>query len=340
MKNKLVFGLAFLLLYSNSITSQTGIPTDSLHTFIKNNSIYKNQVNWESIDSLLQLQLKQSQTDQDSVKAFSNVFKALGDVHSRIYFKGKTYNHFEGLSSYEYNAIKDLKTIADDRKNKIFRFKFLQGIVYIRIPSMDPSDSASIHKLAQSLHDSIVLFTPGRVKGYIIDLRLNTGGNVYPMLAGISSLLGDGIIAKESDSDGRISRSWSISGANVFADSIQLTYIESRKLEPISSKPVAVLIGPLTASSGAMTAIAFKRRPQTIFIGEPTAKGYTSSTTFYTFSNDLKMDFASNTLMDRAQSVYNDSVSPDQLVFRGDNFANLLADKKVRAAINWIQKIH
>jgi len=39
--------------------------------------------------------------------------------------------------------------------------------------------------------------------GWIIDLRGNSGGNMYPMLAGLSSLLGEGVLGYDVYPDGR-----------------------------------------------------------------------------------------------------------------------------------------
>ncbi|MBK8955894.1 MAG: S41 family peptidase [Saprospiraceae bacterium] len=328
------------LLLINGLNAQSGIPMDSVYTFIKNNSVYKNQVDWQQVDSIYKVHKSKSYTTEDSIQTLVQILKALGDVHSSIQFQGKSYGHYEGLEKNEWAYLKNFKTIAEESQNKIFRTKFLQGFVYIRIPGIQVDDSKSLNQMAQMLYDSIVLYTPERVRGYIVDLRLNTGGNVYPMLAGVSALLGEGLIAKESDADGRVVRNWYIHGPNVFADSTQLTYVQNRKLDAISTKPVVVLTGPLTASSGTFTAIAFKRRPNTLFIGEPTAKGYSSSLTPFKFSKEFTVNFANCSVLDRVQTVYLDQLTPDQIVYRGENFDHLLADKKIKAALGWLQKFH
>jgi len=62
-----------------------------------------------------------------------------------------------------------------------------------------------------------------------------------------------------------------------------------------------------------MTAIAFKGRSNTIFIGEPTADGYTTSTVYFQFSPNLTMNFATNYVADRNMTIYKSSVNPDIL---------------------------
>jgi carboxyl-terminal processing protease len=101
--------------------------------------------------------------------------------------------------------------------------------------------------------------------------------------------------------------------------------------------PVVVLLGPVTKSSGSMTAIAFKNRPHTLFIGEPTADGYTTSNGYFSFSSNLILNFATNFVADRKMNVYKTTVNPDSYIYQGDNFENLLEDKKVKYAIKWLK---
>lgn len=111
--------------------------------------------------------------------------------------------------------------------------------------------------------------------GWIVDLRGNTGGNMWPMLQGAAPLLR--ITTGAIEDVGAIATSdepsrWQLTpssvrlGARVIVDLGTPGY---RLKQP--GAPVAVLTGPRTASSGEATVLAFRGRPQTRSFGQPTA---------------------------------------------------------------------
>ncbi len=94
---------------------------------------------------------------------------------------------------------------------------------------------------------------------------------MWPMLAGIGSLLGGSEIGSFHGLN-YVTR-WYYdhgdAGTTSSADIKQSAFQMRDFVAPISERtPVAVLIGPLTASSGEATAIAFRGRPNTKFFGE------------------------------------------------------------------------
>ena len=54
-------------------------------------------------------------------------------------------------------------------------------------------DSINRIKYADSLQYQIKLMDNKYIKGWILDLRENSGGNCWPMLTGLGPLLGNGI---------------------------------------------------------------------------------------------------------------------------------------------------
>ncbi|WP_322975060.1 S41 family peptidase [Pedobacter sp. MC2016-05] len=73
---------------------------------------------------------------------------------------------------------------------------------YVMIPGMVFSDNSAenICKIAQPLYDWISrIKSSHKLEGWIIDLRLNTGGNSAPMLLALYDLLGNNEIWGELD---------------------------------------------------------------------------------------------------------------------------------------------
>lgn len=99
---------------------------------------------------------------------------------------------------------------------------------------------------------------------------------------------------------------------------------------------VVILLSAGTASSGQATAIAFKQRPNTFFIGEPSAEGYTTGNDFFTFNNGISLNLSTAWNADRNGNTYYKQVLPDQVISGGDNFDVLMNDGKIQAAILWL----
>ncbi|MGH2479614.1 MAG: S41 family peptidase, partial [Ktedonobacteraceae bacterium] len=106
--------------------------------------------------------------------------------------------------------------------------------------------------------------------GWVIDLRGNTGGNMWPMVAGVGPILGEGAwVAFEAPWEKRVAfyrgGQAGIEPDEVLSEVDQPTHL--KRPEP----PVAVLTSRLTASSGEFTALAFWGLPRVRTFGEPTA---------------------------------------------------------------------
>jgi hypothetical protein len=69
---------------------------------------------------------------------------------------------------------------------------------YIRVPQRGGAAVA----LADSLHTAVRVLEAEGVCGWVVDLRGNGGGNMWPMLAGIGPLLGDSVNRGSRLSDG------------------------------------------------------------------------------------------------------------------------------------------
>lgn len=335
-------GRAILILLLTSFASfsfgQFPVAVDSLYTFIKSNSIFRNTVDWNPIDETFHEKIKKAQSLQDTMKCFVSVLESLDDVHSQIYLNNQYYGHYPGFNDTTLEWLKPLNDKANSIVNQIHTEFLPYKIAYVRVPSFQVYDKIQINYFAQSLHDSISKLASDEAKGFIIDLRLNGGGNIYPMLSGLSLLLGNDTVGYETDIDGSISRVWEIKKGNFIIGGYQTTEISVDINLKLQTIPVVVLIGSVTKSSGSMTAIAFKQRANTVFVGEPTATGYTTSNGYFQFAPNLTLNFATNFVADRSRTTYKFNVNPDIVIYHGDNFENLMNDEKIISAIKWLKR--
>ncbi len=330
------FSLIIVFKISVSLYGQFPGSTDSLYTFIKYNSILRNTVDWKSIDAHYKMNITNAKTLKDTMNCFVSVLEELNDVHSQIYLNNQYYGNYPHFHDTILTWLKPLNDKSLFQTNQIRTEWLLDKIAYVQVPSFQVYDPTQINYYAQSLYDSIIQFNTKKIKGFILDLRLNGGGNIYPMLSGLSPFLDNQIIAYETDINDQISRTWEIKNGNFIIGGYQTTQISIDSTITLNQIPLVVLIGPVTKSSGSMTGIAFKKRPNTIFIGEPTADGYTSSNGYFQFAPNLNLNFATHYVADRNITIYKTNVNPDFTIYRGDDFDHLMQDEKIKAAIQWL----
>ena len=100
--------------------------------------------------------------------------------------------------------------------------------------------------------------------------------------------------------------------------------------------PVAVLIGPATGSAGEQLAIILSTRKNTVLVGENTAGYVSGNNGFLLPGTNNGIVIGESYTRDRNGKIYAEDVSPAIKVTGGDDFLNLLNDKKLIAAINWL----
>src|SRR5262249_2705971 len=150
---------------------------------------------------------------------------------------------------------------------------------YVVVPACDGSVKEARQAYLDRLLGIVRELDGQKPAGWIIDLRGNEGGDMWPMLAGIAPVLGegglgafvgpDGAKEKGSDREGKV-----LAGTEVAEAAAEA----SRPKQPAPT--VAVLTDGKTASSGEAVAIAFRGRPKTRSFGQSTAGLSTSNEVF------------------------------------------------------------
>jgi carboxyl-terminal processing protease len=148
--------------------------------------------------------------------------------------------------------------------------------------------------------------------GWIVDLRGNGGGNMWPMIAGLGPILGEDVLGyfisptgSETRWEYRDGASWSGGNAVQRVD----TPYRLRRERP----RVAVLSDNAIASSGEATLIAFRQRPDTRSFGAPTC-GLSTANAPFTLNDGAVLNLTTSVMADRTRARYGDSVVPDELV--------------------------
>lgn len=177
--------------------------------------------------------------------------------------------------------------------------------------------------------------------GFVVDLRGNTGGDVWPMVTGLSDLVGDGYAFGYVTAEGQFQPYAVLRDGAALSDPVDpeepvINRVEGwRRVPGASTAPIAVLIDGATASSGEGTVLSL--------IGRPTARTFGSRTYGVASSNDrvelsdgVVMYITTTMAADRDGKVYPDGIPPDEPIEPGPGEPDDPADAVEEAAARWL----
>jgi len=208
--------------------------------------------------------------------------------------------------------------------------RIIQGCGYIAVPSFDSNDSTLMAAFVDTIQQALHRFDGAGIRGWIIDLRENKGGNMNPMVCGLGPLFDPGTLGQLVDAQGRASRWAYRDGIYMWDDRTAMTAPHPVQLG--HKLPIAVLWGPHTGSSGECTAISFIGNSRTRSFGQPTW-GLTTGNSEFDLSDGAKMFLASTRMADRNGNVFDGPIAPDEIV---DTQADNGEDPTLKAALKWI----
>ena len=189
-----------------------------------------------------------------------------------------------------------------------------EGILYVKVPAFT-GDAQAAEAYAKKLSAAL---KKDDYQAVLVDLRDNTGGNMYPMIAGLSSLLPDEDLFQFVEKNGSKS---AVSRSDVLKQlGLEQTDEKAKKV------PIAVLTNERTGSSGEMTVLAFKGLESVKIFGQPTAS-YTTGNNYYQLYDGAVLLLTTSSILDRTGKLYeNEAIQPD-----------VLTDQPLEEAESWLK---
>lgn len=205
---------------------------------------------------------------------------------------------------------------------------------YIHIPQRGGAAVA----LADSLHAAVRTLKDVGVCGWIVDLRGNGGGNMWPMLAGIGPLLGDSVVGYFGASPEAEAWYYRRGTSGVLRRGGAIETASQVTVEPVElsapAPPVAVLTDGTTGSSGEALAVSFRARPNTRSFGSPTA-GFATVNRGSGLPDHANMVVTTGFYADRQRTPVPERLEPDELVPGGVQGWPFPTDRVAEAAMRW-----
>lgn len=166
--------------------------------------------------------------------------------------------------------------------------------------------------------------------GWMLDLRFNPGGTWASMMAGINPIFGDAPASRtQTGFAGLVDRFNSRAyfyvqngAAGVFDPADNKAYEQVRASSNYALKrpnsPVALLVGPLTASAGELITLGFRGGPVPVrTFGEATYGVTTTPVGIYLAPDSGYLNITAGIMFDRTGQLYGGKLQPDQAVLSG-----------------------
>jgi carboxyl-terminal processing protease len=264
---------------------------------IQANALNSERVDWPTVRARAFDDARRAQSPAETYDAIRSAITALGDRHS-------SFRPPEPVATFEQRAAAGSPppagAIIDGR------------LAHVVVPQFLNSDRGVIAGYATALQTIVRTLDSSTTCGWIIDLRQNSGGNMWPMLAGLGPLLNTGALGSFIARGGE-SAIWSYDNGAARIGQREMVRVSDAPYHLRNAMPpIAVLISARTASSGEAIAIAFRGNPNTRSFGQRT-RGLTTANGTLTLSDGAGIVLTQAIDTDRNGQVYDDGVPPDVL---------------------------
>ncbi|MFZ1688899.1 MAG: S41 family peptidase [Flavobacteriales bacterium] len=294
-----------------SAVAYVGAACDS----IRQHALYRDSVDLDAV-RMTALKIAGGNNDPaDRHLAVEYLLQSLGDHHSFL-MKPSEYKAWEsdvGGDGFAYAT-----------------HRVIEGYGYVSVPGFNSGDSLDMLAFADSLQRALHQLSLSGIKGWIVDLRQNTGGNMAPMVCGLGPLLDPGVLGTLTDVRGKVEHWYYRDGAYGWDDGIVM-----RSAAPVTLErklPIAVLTAQQTGSSGECTTISFIGNSNTRSFGQPTW-GLTTGNGQFELPDGAQMFMASTVMGDRHGKLFHGAIVPDEQV---EQPADWSYDASLDAALKWL----
>ena len=293
---------------------------------IKQRHINGASADWANILKSANYKLLGAQTAVDTYPAIRLVLDRLGEPHSFLM------EPEDAMAATASTALPAVRGGAAGRDVSPPQGRLVDGrFAWLDVPpffALGPGSQEEGEAYADRLRRTLVSLDQQPLCGWIVDLRRNTGGNMWPMLRGLDPLLGAPPFGYFVLPGGTFV-AWTRANGSIVASSARDPGDSSPAFTlKHGNYPIAVLTGPKTASSGEMVLIALTGRRNVRAFGSDTA-GYTTANTVHPLSDGAALVITEALVADRRKTVISESMKP-----------NVPADDQslVPSAIDWLDK--
>ena len=282
---------------------------------IRAHSIYRDSANWVEVEKDAKTSIAGARSIEQTYRAVDHLLRQSGDVHA-------WFRRPEPDVATSDAAPINVQNPTVDRLDAT--------LGYLNVPAALGRTVEGAQEYARALQHGIRRLDSSGVQGWIIDLRKNWGGSMWPMIAGLGPLLGNGVAGYFVYPDGSRS-TWSYGNGMALLGDSAIVDISTDAYGLKNSNPrIAILMGSGTTSSGEAVVVAFRGLAGVKSFGEETS-GMTTAIEGKTLCDGSVVGVSTAAFSDREGRVYSGKLRPDTSIDETN-----AGDAALQAAIRWL----
>lgn len=309
----LLLGGAFVALYGENFGIYLKKPTPQAYVekavgIMGSQGIYADTDEWKAAKAETLAAAADAASIEETFGLLEDAIKVAGGKHSKFIAPG-------GESGADAAADADADADAAPMPECTFRD---DGVMVIRLPEFTGNKKAG-QAYVDAVY-SVVREHASSIKGAVIDLRGNTGGDMGPMVAAVSAFLADGDLMYFETQNGI--QAVTLADGCVSGGGSTVSVDDPITLAPV---PVALLQDGMTASSGEATLLCFRGMDNTKTFGSDSAGYCSCNNLFKLYGGAVLQLTVGNDVPRTGERFCEDPISPD-----------VATDDPEAAAIAWI----
>ena len=240
--------------------------------------------------------------------------KSLGDHHSFL---------------IKPNDLKNWEAGDKEAHVDFANYRIIDSCAYIFVPQFFSLNKKLALAYADTINKAIQFLSNSNIKGWVIDLRMNLGGNMHPMIAGLGPLFDNELLGQFVDVNGK-KDSWSYKKGYSYVNKYKQCTVKNQAVLT-KHLPIAVLIGNNTGSSGEFTALSFVGNKNTKLFGQA-SYGATTGNDQFKLDDGAMLMLTTTIGADRTGKLYGGTIIPDVVTkeIAGE-------DNTLYTAIDWLK---
>ncbi|OPF77893.1 peptidase S41 [Streptomyces antioxidans] len=286
---------------------------------VQKRALNRGEVDWPEVRRAAFAQAAGARKPSDTYPAIEGVLHALGDGHSRLLTPAA--------------AERALGTSLD-RIPGLTAKRLRDGPGYVALPGVQGSAHTYDTYVRQG-RGAVAAADRKGACGWVVDLRGNRGGSMYPMFAVIAGILGDGEVGAFVGADGKRTV-WTVKDGTLKVGAKPLPWSAAKPLS-LTRPAVAVLTDDGTASAGEAVAVAFRGRPATRSFGMETS-GVPTGNSPHRLSDGAELLLTEVKEADRTGRTHDGPIAPDEEFLVEPKDIGTARDRALDAAVQWLTK--
>jgi len=259
-------------------------------------------------------------TSMDVNTKFEDFDHFIGYIKKNI----KMYHKHSNLLTLQYYS--DLNKLSDNRKSPKFfwdKRTRIGRIIFFHFytSNNNKNNMEDENDIVTITHKHLNEWINNNMNGLIIDLRFHKGGNFYPFTKSLNLILGNTtLFSWNKEKTENTDNKW----INIINNNLEVSNFYSSELS--FKKPIAIIIGNKTLSSGEFSAAIFYGRDNVKFFGNETG-GLLSMNSTTVINNKLKLIIPTN-LTTSVNGYFHESehIKPD-----------IITNQPIKKAKQWIK---